>query len=74
MGEKRVRKKRQAMDRDVEIEACTLSDAVRAFSSRIRRLEEGSIEIKAMREEQKGLFGMNGTKPAKIKISFKQKS
>jgi spoIIIJ-associated protein len=31
------------------------------------------INVKVLSEEQKGLFGMEGAKPAKIKVLIKQK-
>jgi len=56
----------------VEVEACSLAEAVKAISGRIKNQDE-VWEIKHFQEEQKGLFGMNGTKQAKIRLIKKKK-
>ena len=54
----------------LEVEARTLSEAVKIASKELKTTRE-SFEIKLIAEEEKGLFGMMGTRPAKIKIRIK---
>lgn len=55
----------------MEIEAHTVEEAVRSALSQLKmKREEVSIEV--LREEEKGLFGMPGSKTAKIRATVKQ--
>ena len=59
--------------KSLEIEGCTVEDAIKKALG-IFKVPRESLSIKVLCEEQKGLFGMEGAKPAKIKVSLKQKS
>jgi spoIIIJ-associated protein len=54
----------------IEVEGATVEDAIKkALELLIVSREE--INVKIVSEEQKGLFGMEGAKPAKIIVSVK---
>lgn len=53
-----------------EFEGNTVEDAIQVALNKLNVSRE-MITIKVVCEEQKGLFGMSGAKPAKIKVSFK---
>lgn len=55
-----------------EFEGGTVEDAIKKAVSALGVSRE-TINIKVVCEEQKGLFGMEGAKPAKIKVTIKQK-
>lgn len=57
----------------IEVRAGTLSGAVKIMSDRVKNPNE-EIRIMAILEEEKGLFGMQGAKPATIKVSLKKKT
>ena len=64
------------MNKDIkslEIEGCTVEDAIKK-ALEIFKVSRENLSIKVLCEEQKGLFGMEGAKPAKIKVSLKQKN
>ena len=50
---------------EVEAEGKTVKEAVKKAVS-ILKVRRSQIKIKVLAEEQKGLFGMSGAKPAKI--------
>lgn len=54
----------------VEIEADTVEEAVK-LSLRQLKAERENVVIEVLREEQRGLFGMPGSKTAKVKVSLK---
>ena len=55
---------------NVEVEGNTVEDAIKKALS-ILKVSREEIIVKVVVEEQKGLFGMEGAKPAKIKVSLK---
>ncbi len=57
--------------KSIEIEGATVEDAINKALSRFN-VTRDQIEVKILCEEKKGLFGMEGAKPAKIKISLKK--
>ncbi len=59
-------------DRIIEVEAKTTKEAIRIALERLK-LKKEDVEIKILREEHKGLFGMEGAEPAKIKVTVKKK-
>ena len=56
--------------RSIEVEGKTVGDAI-LRSLDILKVKREDVEIKILCEEKKGLFGMEGAKPAKIKVSLK---
>jgi spoIIIJ-associated protein len=59
-------------DRIIEVEAKTTKEAIRIALERLKARKE-DVEIKILREENKGLFGMEGAQLAKIKAIVKKK-
>ena len=58
--------------RQIEVEGITVEDAIRK-AMEILKVARENIKVKVVCEEKKGLFGMEGAKPAKIKVTIKQK-
>ncbi|NQU95700.1 MAG: Jag N-terminal domain-containing protein [Candidatus Omnitrophica bacterium] len=56
----------------IEVEAKTTQEAIRIALEKLKVKKE-DVEIKILREENKGLFGMDGAEPAKIKVIIKKK-
>ena len=56
----------------IEVEAKTTKEAIKTALRQLNVKKE-DVEIKILREEQKGLFGMEGAEPAKIKVTVKKK-
>ncbi len=59
-------------NRIIEVEAKTTKEAIRIALEKLKVRKE-DVEIKILREEHKGLFGMEGAEPAKIKVTIKKK-
>jgi len=57
----------------IEVEAKTTHEAIKIALKKLKAKKE-DVEIKILREEHKGLFGMAGAEPAKIKVTLKQKT
>jgi spoIIIJ-associated protein len=58
--------------KSIEVEAATIEEAIKR-AVEILGVPRDQIAVKVVSEEKKGLFGMEGAKPAKIKVSFKEK-
>ncbi len=58
--------------KSIEVEGHTVEDAIKKALDMLK-VSRDEIEIKVVCEEKKGLFGMEGAKPAKIKVSMKEK-
>jgi spoIIIJ-associated protein len=56
--------------RIVEIEGVDVEDAIRK-AVELLKVSREEITVKVVCEEKKGLFGMEGAKPAKIKVTLK---
>ncbi len=56
----------------IEVEGHTVEDAIKK-AMEILNVSRESINVKIVCEEKRGLFGMEGEKPAKIKVSLKEK-
>ncbi len=52
---------------EIEIEAKTAPEAIKIALSKLG-LDRSEVDIKVLREENKGLFSMNGSKLAKVKV------
>lgn len=55
-----------------EFEGKTVKDAIAGALKELAVSKE-DVTIKILCEEKKGLFGMQGEKPAKVQIQFKKK-
>jgi predicted RNA-binding protein Jag len=52
---------------NIEVEAKTVAEAIKIALKRIGA-KRSEVNIQVLREENKGLFSMNGSKLAKIKL------
>ena len=55
----------------IEVEGKTVEEAVKKALKELR-LPRSKVKIEVLSEEEKGLFGMPGAKPAKVRVSLKQ--
>ncbi|MCI0442138.1 Jag N-terminal domain-containing protein, partial [bacterium] len=58
--------------RGFEFEGATVEDAVRN-ALKVLKLGRDEVIVKVVCEEKRGLFGMEGAKPAKIVVTVKEK-
>lgn len=54
----------------IEVEGRTVEEAIKKALQELK-LERDKVKIEVLSEEKKGLFGMPGAKPAKVRISLK---
>lgn len=57
--------------KSIEVEGKTVEEAIKKALSQLNVPRE-NVEIKVVSEESKGLFGMGGAKPAKVKVTVIQ--
>jgi spoIIIJ-associated protein len=57
-------------NKTIDIDGFTVEDAIQK-ALKILKVSRDSIHVKVVCEEKKGLFGMGGSKPAKIKVTLK---
>lgn len=55
----------------VETEGKDIEEAVKK-ALKILKIERKDAKIKILSEENKGLFGMQGAKPAKVRVNIKE--
>jgi len=55
----------------IEAEGKTTKEAI-ALALKKLRVAKDKVHIKILSEEHKGLFGMNGNKMAKVKVTLKK--
>lgn len=53
----------------IEIEGATVEEAIKKAIEKLN-VSRNEIVVKIVCEEKKGLFGMEGAKPAKIKVTL----
>jgi len=53
----------------IEIEASTVEDAIKMALKQLK-LPRSKVKIEVLSDEEKGLFGMPGAKPAKVRVSM----
>ena len=53
----------------VEVEGNTVEDAIKK-ALQLLNVSRNEVKIRVVCEEKKGLFGMEGEKPAKIKVTI----
>lgn len=54
---------------NIEVEGKTVEDAIKIALEKLK-LKRDQVKIEVLCEEEKGLFGMAGARPAKIKVSI----
>ncbi len=54
----------------IEVEGGTVEEAIQKALD-ILKVSREDVQVKVVCEEKKGLFGMEGAKPAKIKVMIK---
>jgi spoIIIJ-associated protein len=54
----------------IEVEGKTVEEAIKKALAELK-LPRRKVKIVVLSEEEKGLFGMPGAKPAKIRVSIK---
>jgi len=59
------------MVKSIEVEAKTTKEAIDIALKRLD-LPKSKVKIEILREEHKGLFGMEGAELAKIKVTLKK--
>jgi len=52
----------------IEVEGKTVEEAIKKALKELR-LPRDKVKIEVLSEEEKGLFGMPGAKPAKVRLS-----
>lgn len=57
----------------IEVTGRTVEEAVKKALKELK-LPREKIKIEVLSEEEKGLFGMPGAKPAKVRVSIKEES
>ncbi len=58
-------------DKAIEIEAKTVPEAIKEAVS-VFHAKKDQLDIQVVKEEEKGLFGMNGAHLAKIRVKKKK--
>ena len=56
----------------IEIEAITVEEAIKKALKKLHATKK-EVTIDVLKEEHKGLFGMEGAEPAKIRATLKEK-
>ncbi|PIP20766.1 MAG: hypothetical protein COX40_02930 [Candidatus Omnitrophica bacterium CG23_combo_of_CG06-09_8_20_14_all_40_11] len=54
---------------NIEVEANTVEEAIRKVLKQLK-LPRSKVKIEVLSDEEKGLFGMPGAKPAKVRVSM----
>ena len=57
---------------EIEVEAKTAQEAIKIALSKLN-VKRTEVEVSVLREENKGLFSMQGTKLAKVRVTKKHK-
>lgn len=57
--------------RSIEVEGRNVESAIKKALKDLKAKRE-EVEIKVLCEEEKGLFGMDGAKPARVRASLKK--
>jgi len=59
------------LSKSIEVEGNTVDEAIKK-ALELLKVSRDDITVKVVSEEKKGLFGMEGEKPAKIKVAIKK--
>ncbi|MCK5015034.1 MAG: Jag N-terminal domain-containing protein [Candidatus Omnitrophica bacterium] len=62
---------KECLPKSIEVDGGTVEEAIKRALEFLKVSRE-DVTIKIVCEEKKGLFGMEGAKPAKIKASLKE--
>ena len=57
--------------RSIEVEGPTIKEAINR-ALKLLSVKRDSVSVKVVCEEKKGLFGMDGAKLAKVKVTLKE--
>ena len=60
------------MIKEIEVEGKSAKEAIETALEKLRAKRD-EVEIKILREEHKGLFGMEGSEKAKVKVILKKR-
>ena len=60
------------LPKSIEVEGHTVEEAIKK-ATELFNVSREDIVVKVVSEEKKGLFGMEGAKPAKIKVTLKKR-
>jgi spoIIIJ-associated protein len=69
------KEKQNIFDKDnkiIEVEAKTVKEAIKQALATLN-VKEKEVTITVLKEEKKGLFGMEGAEKAKIRVTLKKK-
>ena len=58
--------------KSIEVDGSTVEEAIKK-ATEILKVSRNEISVKVVCEEKRGLFGMEGEKPAKIRVTIKAK-
>jgi len=58
--------------KEIEVEAGSAKEAIKVALKKLG-VKKNEVEIKILEEETKGLFGMKGSKGARVKVKMKRK-
>ena len=58
--------------KEIEVEAKSAKEAIEIALKKLRAKKD-EVEIKILREEHKGLFGMEGSEKAKVRVTLKRR-
>ncbi len=56
----------------IEVEGKTVEEAIKKALKELK-IERNKVKIEVLSEEERGLFGMPGAKPAKVRVTIKEK-
>ena len=59
--------------KSIEVEGKTVEDAIQK-ALKLLSAPRDSVQVKIVCEEKKGLFGMDGAKPAKVVVTLKKEN
>ena len=55
----------------IEVEGSTVEEAIKKALAQLK-VPRDKVQIKVISEEEKGLFGMPGARPAKVRVTIKE--
>ena len=58
--------------KEIEVEGKSAKEAIEVALKKLRARKD-EVEVKILREEHKGLFGMEGSESAKVKVILKKR-
>ena len=55
----------------IDVEGSTVEEAIKKALAQLK-VPRDKVQIKVISEEEKGLFGMPGARPAKVRVTIKE--